>query len=70
MNSVKGTIFKRGTQISIYTLVQYFEGTYYIILLYACYSKRVFKCEITFSPYSSASLKHKVLRLKEFEDKQ
>ena len=70
MNNVKSTIFRRGTQIGICTLVQYFECTYYIILLYACYNKRVSKCEITFSPYSLASLRHEILRLKESEDKQ
>ena len=70
MNNIKSTIFKRGTQISIYTLVQYFECAYYITLLYVCYNRGMFKCEITFSPYLSASLKHEVLRLKESEDEQ
>ena len=40
------------------------------MLLYACYNKRVSKCEITFCPYSLATLKHEVLRLKESEDEQ
>ena len=30
----------------------------------------MFKCEITLSPYSSVSLKCKILRLKESEDEQ
>ena len=70
MNKAKSTTFKKGTQISIYTLIRYFECTYYVILLYACHNKRVFKCKITFSPYLSASLNHEVLRLKESEDEQ
>ena len=40
MNNAKSTIFKRGIQISIYTLIQYFEYTYYLILLHACYNKK------------------------------
>ena len=70
MNNAKSSIFKRGTHISIYTLVQYFKCTYYLILLYACCNKRVFKCKTTFHPYLSASLKHEVLRLKESENEQ
>ena len=70
MNNVKSTITKGGTQISIYIPVQYFECTYPILLLYIFYNKRVFMCEITFSPYSFASLKGEVLRLKESEDEQ
>ena len=70
MNNIKSTIFKRGTQISVYTLVWYFKCSYYLILLYACYNKRVLKCEITFRPYSQASLKCRVFRLKESKDEQ
>ena len=69
-NNAKSIIYKKEVQINIYTLIQYFKCTYYIILLYACYNKRVFKCSITFSPYSFSTIKVWSLRLKESEDKQ
>ena len=64
------TIFKREIQIKYYTLIQYFECTYHLILLHACYYKRVFKFNTTFSSYSLASYRCEVLRLKKCEDEQ
>ena len=40
MNNAKSTIFKKGIQISNYTLIWYFECTYYLIILYVCYNKK------------------------------
>ena len=72
MNNFKGIIIKGRIQISIYILVQYYECVYYLILLqiFIFYNKRVFKCKITYSPYSSTPLKCKALRLKESKGKQ
>ena len=46
-----------------------------LITLYYCIytyirNKRVFKCEITFSPYCVCCSKEQVLRLKESKDEQ
>ena len=55
MNNLKSVKIKGGIQISIYISVQYYECAYYLTLLYMyiLYNKRVFKCEITSSPYLS-----------------
>ena len=65
MNNAKSTIIKRGTQISIYTLIQYFECTY-ILYYYILIIIGVFKCKITMYHTEMAAINYFCIRFFNF----